>query len=45
LDHLVEQDHRRVKQRIDPMPGFKKFRNAAVTFSGIELAQKIKKGE
>lgn len=45
LNNLVEQDHRRVKQRIYPMLGFKNFRNAAVTISGVELAQKIKKGQ
>jgi transposase-like protein len=45
LNNLVEQDHRRVKQRIYPMLGFKQFRNAAVTISGIELIQKIKKGQ
>jgi hypothetical protein len=27
------------------MLGFKRFDNAAVTFSGIELAEKIKKGQ
>jgi transposase-like protein len=43
LNHLIEQDHRRVKQRIRPMLGFKRFDNAAVTISGIELAEKIKK--
>jgi hypothetical protein len=26
------------------MPGFKRFDNAAVTISGIELAERIKKG-
>jgi transposase-like protein len=45
LNNLVEQDHRRVKQRIYPMLGFKNFGNAAVTISGIELVQKIKKGQ
>jgi transposase-like protein len=45
LNNLVEQDHRRVKQRLYPMPGFKNFRNAAVTISGVELAQKIRKGQ
>ena len=45
LNNLIEQDHRRVKQRIYPMLGFKRFANAAVTISGIELAQKIKKGQ
>ena len=37
LNNLVEQDHRRVKQRIRPMLGFKRFDNAAITISGIEL--------
>jgi transposase-like protein len=45
LNNMVEQDHRRVKQRIYPMLGLKNFGNAAVTISGIELAQKIKKGQ
>ncbi len=45
LNNLIEQDHRRVKQRYYPMLGFKKFSNAAVTLGGIELAQKIKKGQ
>jgi transposase-like protein len=35
----------KVKQRVYPMLGFKRFGNAAVTISGIELAQKIKKGQ
>jgi transposase-like protein len=45
LNNLVEQDHRRVKRRVYPMLGFQNFRNAAVTISGIELMQKIKKGQ
>jgi transposase-like protein len=45
LNNLIEQDHRRVKQRIRPMLGFKRFDHAAVTISGIELAEKIKKGQ
>ena len=44
LNNLIEQDHRRVKQRIRPMLGFKRFDNAVITISGIELAEKIKKG-
>ena len=43
LNNVIEQDHRRVKQRIRPMLGFKRFDHAVVTISGIELAQKIKK--
>jgi transposase-like protein len=45
LNNLIEQDHRRVKQRIRPMLGFKRFDHAAVTISGIELAEQIKKGQ
>ena len=32
-----------MKQRTRPMLGFKRFDNAVVTISGIELAEKIKK--
>jgi len=45
LNNLIEQDHGRVKRRIRPMLGFKRFDDAAVTISGIELAEKIKKGQ
>jgi transposase-like protein len=45
LNNLIEQDHRKVKQRCYPMLWFKTFGNAKVTLSGIELANKIKKGQ
>ncbi len=45
LNNIVEQDHRRVKQRLRPMLGLKSFRTAARVISGIELAEKIKKGQ
>ena len=45
LNNVVEVDHRRVKQRIGPMLGFKRFDTATITISGIELAEKIKKGQ
>ena len=45
LNNLIEQDHRRVKQRLRPMLGLKTFRTAAVVIRGIELAEKIKKGQ
>ena len=45
LNNTIEQDHRRVKQRLRPMLGLKSFRNAAVAIGGIELAEKIKKGQ
>ena len=34
-----------MKQRLRPMLGLKRFRNAVVVISGIELAEKIKKGQ
>jgi transposase-like protein len=43
LNNVIEQDHRRIKQRVKPMLGFKRFETAAVTIRGIELAEKIKK--
>jgi transposase-like protein len=43
LNNVIEQDHRRIKQRLRPMLGFKRFETAAVTIRGIELAAKIKK--
>jgi transposase-like protein len=45
LNNLIEQDHRKVKRRIYPMLGFKKFANASVAISGIELVMKIRKGQ
>ena len=45
LNNGVEQDHSRVKLRIGPMLGFKRFDTAAVTISEIELAEKIRKGQ
>jgi transposase-like protein len=45
LNNLIEHDHRGVKQRIAVMLGFKAFRNAAITIAGIELMQRIRKGQ
>jgi transposase-like protein len=45
LNNVIEQDHRRVKQRLRPIRGLKTFRTAAVVIGGIELAKKIKKGQ
>jgi transposase-like protein len=45
LNNIVEQDHRRVKFRIVPMLGFKSFNNASRVLIGIELMQKIVKGQ
>ena len=43
LNNLIEQDHRRVKQRVRPLLGFKRFAHAAVMSAGIELVIKSEK--
>ncbi len=45
LNNGIEQDHRRVKHRIGAMVGLKSFGAAGVTISGIELTEKIRKGQ
>jgi len=39
----VERDHRAIKRRCAPMMGFKSFRTAAITLTGVELAHRIRK--
>ena len=45
LNNLIEQDHRSVKLRVAVMIGFKRFTNAAITITGIELVHRIRKGQ
>jgi transposase-like protein len=45
LNNIVEQDHRAIKRRCASMLGLKSFRTAAITFAGIELANRIRKGQ
>jgi transposase-like protein len=45
LNNLIEQDHRSVKLRLGPMLGFKRFPNASTTIAGIELMNRIRKGQ
>ena len=45
LNNIVEQDHRAVKRLARPMLGFKSFRSAQVTLTGIELMHTIRKGQ
>jgi transposase-like protein len=42
LNNIVEQDHRAIKRRCAAMLGLKSFRTAAITFAGIELANRIR---
>ena len=45
LNNIVEQDHRRIKARVQPMLGFKTFYNARRVLMGIELMQMMHKGQ
>jgi putative transposase len=45
LNNIVEQDHRAIKRVTRPTLGFKLFRSAAATLSGIELMHMIRKGQ
>jgi transposase-like protein len=45
LNNLVDQDHRNIKFRTKVMLGFKRFRSAAITRSGIELVHRIRKDQ
>ena len=45
LNNVIEQDHRNIKSRTNVMRGFKRFRSAATTISGIELMHRIRKGQ
>ncbi|THD51278.1 IS6 family transposase, partial [Enterobacteriaceae bacterium ML5] len=45
LNNLVEQDHRNIKRRIQPMLGFKSSSRAQAILAGIELIHMIHKGQ
>ena len=45
LNNLIEQDHRGIKFRTEPMLGFKDFKCAANAIAGIELLRRIRKGQ
>jgi transposase-like protein len=45
LNNVVEQEHRNIKSRTKVMLGFKRFGNAVITLSGIELMHRIRKGQ
>jgi transposase-like protein len=45
LNNIIEQDHRFVKQKMRAALGFKSFRSAQATISGIELVRMIHKGQ
>jgi transposase-like protein len=45
LNNVIEQDHRNIKSRTNVMLGFKRFRCAKTTISGIELMHRIREGQ
>ena len=47
VDRMLKRltDHRCIKKRIRPMPGFKSFVSALATLEGIEVANMIRKGQ
>ena len=45
LNNTVEQDHRFVKKRTQPMLGFKSFESAQRTLTGIEVIRMLKKDQ
>jgi transposase-like protein len=45
LNNLIEQDHRPIKRRTRPMPGFKTFRCARILLAGIAVMHLIAKGQ
>ena len=45
LNNLIEQDHRGVKSRTQPLLGFKNFQSAAITIAGVELLRRIHKDQ
>jgi putative transposase len=42
-NNRIEQDHRRIKRRVRPMLGFQSPASAAITLSGIEMVQMMRK--
>jgi transposase-like protein len=43
LNNRIEQDHRRIKQRVRPMLGFQTLNTARVILGGVELIQMMRK--
>ena len=45
LNHIVEQDHRAIKRRINAKQGFRSFEAAQRTIQGYEVMHMIRKGQ
>src|SRR5215510_15594745 len=45
LNNIIEQDHRFIKRRVNPGPGFFSFNTARRTIGGYEAMNMIRKGQ
>ena len=45
LNNRIEQDHRNIKRRTNPMMGFKSWSSAESTIAGYELVNMLRKGQ
>lgn len=45
LNNIIEQDHRLIKKKINPMLGFHSYESAVKTICGIEIMHMIRKGQ
>ena len=45
LNNIIEQDHRHIKRRTNPMLGFKSVESAESTIAGYELINMLRKGQ
>lgn len=45
LNNMIEQDHRHIKKRINPMLGFKSKASLEATIAGYELVNMLRKGQ
>ena len=45
LNNIVEQDHRFIKKKTNPMLGLKTLKSTEKTIAGIEIMHMIKKGQ
>ena len=45
LNHIVEQDHRAIKRRVNASQGFRSFQGARRTIQGYEAVHMIRKGQ
>jgi transposase, IS6 family len=45
LNHIVEQEHRAIKRRVNASRGFRSFQGSRRTIQGYEVVHMIRKGQ